>query len=734
MPSIDLASSRSAEPLLRWNRSARVAGHRIRAGKRFGLSMVIALLVPGGVATPVAVEAQARAERPRPTYAEKEGRFEAPEACKEAQELSTTRPHTEEARQKTSECDAITRWLYTLPSVSDVEAYFPGEPAARNATLQPLRDYVNMEVGWDLGRATRDAPPQAVERWKAHEAAQSPLSEEAKRLYEDSDFRTQTLWALVSTSAGDPAGSSCRCRKTWRSAQPSSRVPARRCRPRSCGHLRPGSSRRSSARLRAPGVRIAQRAAPRGLRAPRNRHAGGAMLDRSVQKSENAATHPAAPKGGIPVRHPARRPVPWLPLIAALLGPWPAQAASAVTFEWVVVGDPGNPCDDEPSFGCYGAVDYVFRIATHEVTNAQYAEFLNAKAASDPLELYNPGMGSGNGGIARSGSDGSYTYSAIPGREARPVTRVSFFDALRFANWLHNGQDDGDTETGAYTLLGGTPTPSNLLVQRNPEATIWLATDEEWYKAAHYDTVSGSYSEYPTGTDAEVVCTPPTATPNTANCDGFDGPGPGDLTDVGSYPGSPSPNGTFDQCGNALEWTDGDVGVLENRTMRGGSYLHRPDRLGREIRDYDDPWVEKAWVGFRVATVAAECADGIDNDGDGRIDFDPVTFASPGDETTPPAGSGDPACASADFHTESAQCQDGIDNDGDGAVDYDAGLSANGVADPGGADPQCAQPWRNNELRLRVACGLGAELALLLPPLVWLRRRSRPGRERLLRP
>lgn len=65
---------------------------------------------------------------------------------------------------------------------------------------------------------------------------------------------------------------------------------------------------------------------------------------------------------------------------------------------------------------------------------------------------------------------------------------MSYFDALRFVNWLHNGQGDGDTETGAYTLLGGTPTPSNELVGRNPGAQIFLPTDAEWYKAAFYDT------------------------------------------------------------------------------------------------------------------------------------------------------------------------------------------------------------------------------------------------------
>jgi len=275
-------------------------------------------------------------------------------------------------------------------------------------------------------------------------------------------------------------------------------------------------------------------------------------------------------------------------------------AASALDIEFVTVGNPGNACDPQGVGRCFGAVGYSYRIAAHEVTNAQYAEFLNAKAASDPLGLYNPDMAGNEGGITRSGSSGSFAYGVIAGRENNPVTLVSLYDALRFVNWLHNGQGNDSTETGAYTLLGGTATPSNPMVERNAGATVFLTSDAEWYKAAYYNTEAGIYFDYPAGTDAQIVCSAPSAAGNRANC----GSAAGGLTAVGSYPGSPSPNGTFDQGGNVDEWTDTLV-FMDNRALRGGNLGSPADRLRGEIQEYDDPSFESGGIGFRVAGVLA---------------------------------------------------------------------------------------------------------------------------------
>src|SRR5262249_4802128 len=122
----------------------------------------------------------------------------------------------------------------------------------------------------------------------------------------------------------------------------------------------------------------------------------------------------------------------------------PAPIVVTTTLDWSIVGNPGNACDPQGQ-SCFGAVLYPYSTSTTEVTNAQYAAFLNAVAAADPHGLYDAGMGDTavDGGIKRTGNSGSYVYSPIAGREHRPVNFVTFYDGLRFANWLHNGEPSG---------------------------------------------------------------------------------------------------------------------------------------------------------------------------------------------------------------------------------------------------------------------------------------------------
>lgn len=286
-------------------------------------------------------------------------------------------------------------------------------------------------------------------------------------------------------------------------------------------------------------------------------------------------------------------------------------AFAAVSIDYVTVGNAGNAADATG----YGAVAYEYRIAKNETTIGQYAEFLNAAAKSDPYGLYNADIVTYHyvNGISRSGESGSYTYAVNPGSANKPVTFVSWFDAARFVNWLHNGQGNGSTETGAYNLNGAMS--GTFAVQ--PGATVWIPTQNEWYKAAYYDPTkndgAGGYWLYPTQRDTLTSHTP--GVPGAANFFHnnnfavFTGVGTWTLTDVGAYgAGSASYYGTNDQGGNVSEWNSSISGTSPG--IRGGSYdYYSPGQListsGGLIYT---PTREHDYVGFRVASAIPEPA------------------------------------------------------------------------------------------------------------------------------
>jgi formylglycine-generating enzyme required for sulfatase activity len=273
------------------------------------------------------------------------------------------------------------------------------------------------------------------------------------------------------------------------------------------------------------------------------------------------------------------------------------------------------------------------------VTVAQYTSFLNAVADTDLYGLYNANMETDLriAGIARSGSDGSYTYSVI-GSPNHPVTYVSWGDAARFSNWLDNGQPTGaqgpgTTESGAYALNGLTTTDGLRMVTRNGGAQWFLPSENEWYKAAfHQPAAQGgdvdNYWNYAMRTNSVPYSdqSPGNTPDNTrvANFFRYDGLANGYddgfavtgestpsidtqnyLTDVGAYSSSPSYYGTFDQGGNVFGWNDTLI-YANSFGNRGGAWSSPSDYIDANFRSWNNPPTESRHIGFRVASIVPE--------------------------------------------------------------------------------------------------------------------------------
>ena len=287
------------------------------------------------------------------------------------------------------------------------------------------------------------------------------------------------------------------------------------------------------------------------------------------------------------------------------------------SLELVTVGNPGNPGElsgvpnGRPRVT--GAAPYTYQMGKYEVTAAQYTEFLNAVAADDVFSLYDENMWNHPQGckIERLGSPGSYSYRVASDRANRPVNAVSPSDAMRFANWLTNGQPGGlkstsVTDSGSYDFTNANAPFQSSAMIRDPGAIFVVPNEDEWYKAAYHknDGPTVNYYDYPMSSDAFPGNSLDPAQSNNANIllSQYAIGSPYWWTEVGTFASSPSPYGTFDQGGNIYEYTEDEFPGTNTVVVRGGSALGLVRELRADQRIGAGHTNDVGW-GFRVAMV-----------------------------------------------------------------------------------------------------------------------------------
>jgi|APCry1669189534_1035231.scaffolds.fasta_scaffold16834_2 formylglycine-generating enzyme len=318
-----------------------------------------------------------------------------------------------------------------------------------------------------------------------------------------------------------------------------------------------------------------------------------------------------------------------------------------VNIETVLIGNTNNQPDPVDQVG---QVSYPYKIGKYNITAGQYVTFLNAVAAKPKAikntalskaieDLWTADMSTNakqyvtpSGVIQRTGggvAGNPYSYAilrdtnleSLYGATAssnRPMFEISWFRAARFANWMHNGATNGaDTEHGAYQLNGAL----KGVFAKTAAAKWWIPSEDEWYKAAFYDTnlvttngtnvIPGGYHDFPTRADepdyplADASTGTNSTGTNSANYSGVMPDGL-KLTPAGAYPNTHSAYGVYDLAGPLWQWNDAIYtnakGVGETRGMRGGSWslgiltIHR-----YSPRDYPPDYADDD-AGFRLCT------------------------------------------------------------------------------------------------------------------------------------
>ena len=225
------------------------------------------------------------------------------------------------------------------------------------------------------------------------------------------------------------------------------------------------------------------------------------------------------------------------------------EGENTFQLEFVGVGVPGNPPDDDPriSFhtnpnGTSGSVGYRYQIAKFETSCGDADKAL------------------ASGGFVESG-DLPGALSFCDTENAKLPFGSDFWRQRAFVNWLNtsSGFHAAYKFESPRRLLNWSPEdagydPSNPV--RNSLARYFIATGDEMYKAAFYDPVAEVYYDYATGSNE-----PPTAVL------GGTAPGTAVIQKIGGFAdvdnaGGLSPFGTMGQSGNQTEVEESVQGMF----------------------------------------------------------------------------------------------------------------------------------------------------------------------------
>jgi formylglycine-generating enzyme required for sulfatase activity len=172
-----------------------------------------------------------------------------------------------------------------------------------------------------------------------------------------------------------------------------------------------------------------------------------------------------------------------------------------------------NPSTNPSDSNGLGSVYHSFYIKKYPVTNDEYALFLNAVASkTDRYGLYSSKMSTDpRGGILRiTNSDQTLSYRSKDNMGDKPVNFVSWLDAARYCNWMHNKSLDNnsnETEFGTYDMKQNPGSAPYIGLNYSEDVVTIQCGNVSGHTVEFSDSLIGSSEEYACNKQNNIIAT-----------------------------------------------------------------------------------------------------------------------------------------------------------------------------------------------------------------------------------